>query len=172
MKNKRRISIRMVVIIMLVVFLSNCIFLHFWSLTNLGGRHIFELDHNQMKTVAEYLISMENYSDILIENPNGTMTVGIRNEIKITDHKVRSAILFLFSKGYDRIEKKDNTISFERWYDLFERFRGYAFSTDESAELTIEFLTETKKMQKNGWYYYVSDYNEWRSKNTYHGHGA
>ena len=163
-KRDQRFHFSTIVFVLLFAIFGNSVFVHLWSKSDVGSRHIFESDYDQMKTVAEYLISLDHLSDILIENPSGVMTVGIRKTETITDPKIRKAIFVLFAKGYDCIEKnKGKTIVFERWYDLFERYRGYAFSIDGSTELAIEFVTETKDMTKENWYYYLSDYNEWRS---------
>lgn len=167
MKNKKKRILLYVCIIFVLFSIISGIFLHFWSKTEAGSRFLFEWDYKQMKQVADYLIQQDENSDMTILTRFGYMLMGPGETEWIDDFETRIVVFLLFAKGYDRIEKNDGkTICFERWYDGFERFRGFALSVDGSDELSVEYLIDQKTMPKENWYYYIDDYNEWRVLNS------
>ena len=122
--------------------------LNLWSKTEIGSRLLFEADYKQMEKVANYLLELEDDSVTIIK-PFGQLVVGPRKYKKIEDWEIKFTVFLLYVKGYDTIAKNSNqTVFFQRWYDGFERYRGYAFSGDGSDELIIDFLVEQKKMPK------------------------
>ncbi len=125
---------------------------------------IFERDYDELVQVVEYLNSLENtpYAHI---NADGTMTLETAVKLEITDEQMLNLVLNLYKKGYDSIVKDDNnTIHFVRWtHRIFGWDKGFAFSIDGSGELgSIEYLVDQKPLSKTNWYYFESDFEEWR----------
>ncbi len=161
MKKKIAIIIAIFVVILLVCFVR-------WYNSSLRADEILERDFEELSQVVEYMNSLEDVSSAYINSADGTMLVQykdgkIAKDVEITDKDALDTISRLLKKGYLDIDKEENSISFDRWKNLFGCFRGFAFSYDSSGELDIQFLTEQRALSKADWYYYVSDYNEWRS---------
>jgi len=159
--NKKYIKIIAISLVVVFVF----IIIRWYNSTTRINR-IFERDYYELCQMVEYLNSLENVSDASIDDTDGTMTLRFGDKIEITDRNVIKVISSLFRKGYDEIVKDEYyTIYFVRWYDFFGCYKGFAFSSDNTADLSIQFITEQKPMNKTNWYYYVSDYEEWRVQN-------
>ena len=77
--------------------------------------------------------------DVLIKNPQ------ISNKIDILFDK----------KGYEGINKRDNTVYFQRWADLRQSI-GIAYTTDGSIP-DIEYLTKYASLSEENWFYYETD---------------
>lgn len=159
MKAKKTIKI---VAIVIAVLIAINVFINFFSRTDFGSRLIFKADYRQLQQVADYLVSLEQYDDIHIMS-FATMMVAPGEYEKISDFKIRATLFWLFLKGYDNIGKNDTTIYFGRWYDGFERLRGYALSLDKSGQIIVDFVVDQKQMPKEDWYLYYDDYNKWRN---------
>ncbi len=134
---------------------------------------IFEQDYCELVKMVEYmemLESMEDVEDAYIDSTDGTMLVQYKDghivkDEKISDEEVLSTVSVLMKKGYYNITKNSNTIYFARWRNPFGCSKGYAFSLDGSGELDIQFLIGEMVLDKTDWYYYISDYEEWRVMN-------
>lgn len=163
MKKVKQRTLQFLILSLLVIWLGVGVFAHFWSKTETGSHFIFRVDYNQMEKVASYLASQQ-YEETAINSPFGFSTVGPRKNVWIDNLEIRGTLLALYIKGYNRIGKNDgNTIYFERWYDGFERYRGFAFSADATGELAIDYVVDQQELSKENWYYYFEDYNEWRA---------
>lgn len=148
-----------------------------WLNSEKRADRIFERDYDELVQVVEYFNSLENtpYAHI---NTDGTMVVEIDDNVantdnrvlkkEITDERVLNLVSNLYKKGYDSIVKDDNnTIYFVRWrHPIFGWDKGFAFSVDGSKDLDIEYLVDQKPLSKSDWYYFESDYEEWRENNN------
>lgn len=139
-----------------------------WLNSEKRADRIFERDYDELIQVAEYLIALDNITDASIDDRSGIMTLRFGDRMEITDNDVKKAIKSLFNKGYDSIVKDDNnTIYFVRWrHPIFGWDKGFAFSVDGSRALDIEYLVDQKPLSKSDWYYFESDYEEWRENNN------
>lgn len=134
---------------------------------------IFERDYCELVKMVEYmemLDDMEDVEDAYIDSTDGTMLVQYKDgqivkDAEISDEDVVSTVSILMKKGYFNITKHGSTIYFDRWRNPFGCFKGFAFSADGTGELDIQFLIGRMVLDKTDWYYYVSDYEEWRVKN-------
>ena len=132
---------------------------------------IFEQDYCELVKMVEYLESLEDVESVNIDSIDGKMQVHytddrIVKDVEISDEDVLSTVSALMKKGYFNITKHGSTIYFDRWRNLFGCFKGFAFSADGTGELDIQFLIGRMELDKTDWYYYTSDYNEWRSINS------
>lgn len=90
------------------------------------------------------------------DNVNGVMN--------IENNDIVDTLSELFNKRkYQVIAKDGNTISFQLWANL-DAGSGIAYSIDGS-EPTLQFLTKSEKMDKENWYYYEENFNEWKRLN-------
>ena len=132
---------------------------------------IFEQDYCELVKMVEFMGSLEDAESVDIDSTDGTMLVHytddrIVKDVAITDEEVVSTVSVLMKKGYYNITKHSNTVYFARWRNQFGCFKGFAFSSDGTGELDIQFLIGRMELDKADWYYYISDYNEWRSLNS------
>ena len=136
-----------------------------WGIVSIN--YYFERDYEEMQVIAEYFSLPENASEKGSISYKSKASVEQGNDYvkKVEDPNVRKAMIDLFDKGYRRIAFSANdTVYFQKNMALISgASRGYAISLRESEELKIQFLIEQKPMSKDGWYYYVEDYNEWRA---------
>lgn len=131
---------------------------------------IFERDYHELVKMVEFLDSLEDVEDVHIDSTDGTMLVHytddrIVKDVVISDEDVLSTVSALMKKGYFNITKHGSTIYFDRWRNQFGCFKGFAFSVDGSGELDIQFLIGRMELDKTDWYYYISDYENWRVMN-------
>lgn len=134
---------------------------------------IFERDYCEFVEMVEYmemLEYMEDVEDAYIDSTDGTMLVQYKDgqivkDAEISDEDVLSTVSVLMKKGYYDITKHSNTIYFERWRNPFGCSKGFAFSSDDSGELDIQYLIGVMALDKKDWYYYISDYEKWRVMN-------
>lgn len=123
----------------------------------------FERDKKYILLVTEYLANSE-YQVISIKNSDGFMYVGY--DTRIEDENVVKAIKHLLDKRkYIAIEKVDNTIYFLKWKRLSDFESGIAYSINKKYEPQLPYLTKLEELSEKGWYYYESDYNEWKKSN-------
>ena len=128
--------------------------------------YYFERDYEEMQIVADYYSLPENKPENGVAEYRSKTDVeqGNKHNRKVENPEVRKAMINLFDKGYQSIELHSGyTVSFQRWRTLFSGvFRGYAVNLNGREDIAIEFLTEQRPMPKQGWYYYVDDYETWR----------
>ena len=127
------------------------------------AQEVFLSDYDELAQVVEYLSSLENETYAYIESADGTMKVRFGEKTTIDNENVINTVSSLFDKGYYGIAKSHDTIYFKRWKDPFGCFKGFAYSMNGTDEINIEFLTEKGVLSEENWYFYVSDYNEWRN---------
>ena len=174
MKKKTIIIILISVLIFWLFVLTIC-FVRWYNGTTRAVEifedEIFEQDYCELVKMVEYLESLEDVKDAYIDPTDGTMLVHYKDDrivkdVEITDEEVVSTVSVLMKKGYYNITKHGNTVYFARWRNQFGCSKGFAFSADSTGELDIQFLIGRMELDKADWYYYISDYNEWRSHNS------
>jgi len=127
-------------------------------------------DKADMVLITEYFIK-SNYLEIYINESSakkGSMFTGLETrDVKIEDTTVAEAIDRLFEKrGYKGINRDGNTISFLIWTRLMDFGSGIAYSINGQVpdDMSIQFLTKLEPLDKENWYYYEEDYNEWKNR--------
>ncbi len=66
-------------------------------------------------------------------------------------------------RKYQVVCKRDKTIYFQLWANL-DAGAGVAYVCN-GEEASIQFLTKYEKLDKENWFYYEADFNEWKLKN-------
>lgn len=132
------------------------------NIDNACVNETFEDDFEDLQKVADYLISLENKS-ALIRTPYKPMSVDLGQTREI-DSEVKEIVRKLFRRGYMNIIKNDTSIVFERWKRPFSyEFRaGFAFNFRGTDWVDVDFRINQQELEKDDWYYYEEDYNEYR----------
>ena len=124
-------------------------------------QEVFDRDKEYLLLITDYLINAD-YSKIFIledcETANADLEV-----ILIDDATAVSAFKQLKNRGYTSFSKSGNTIRFGIWTKFNDTGCGIAYSID-GKEISVQYMTESAPLLEDGWYYYVSDFNEWRSR--------
>ena len=128
----------------------------------------FQVHQEDFEIIVNYLLT-DDHTYILIDDATGTMLTGTAvsplSETVIADEDALSRLQLLFQKGCKSITKDldNNLISFEFWRKPISSVsKGIVYAVRSNAEPNVEFLTELKSFIEDGWYYYVSDYEQWR----------
>lgn len=121
-------------------------------------------DHyNEIQTIVDFLSAAE-YENIYISETNGFMQANL-TKTEIPDKSVSSAVSKLLKREYLNIYKSGNTIQFTQWRGSMDIICGIAYSVNGTDSPQIQYRTALVPLDKEGWYYFVSDYNKWRAKN-------
>lgn len=89
---------------------------------------------------------------------------GIGGVEKISNVELLEMLNEIFlERKYQVVNKKDKTISFQLWANL-DAAEGVAYVSSGEAP-SIEFLTKYEELDKENWFYYEADFNEWKLKN-------
>lgn len=122
----------------------------------------FEQNKANIYLITDYLVS-SGYENVYIDTIDGYMLADL-NRILIGDDDVLFAVRqILTSADYLHIHKQGNTVSLLLWRNDKDVGCGIAYSINNITEPDIEFMTQMDPLTADGWYYYVSDYNKWRT---------
>lgn len=116
----------------------------------------FQRDKALMNTVVEYFANSDLHR-FSIRRTDMSMTC-------ITNNEVKEAVRHLFSRGYRIISISPTyTISFQRWANL-DASHGivYSVTNEVPTDYTVSFLTEIYPLSEKNWYFYISNFVEWR----------
>ena len=161
---KRRVIIASIIIAaLLVVVLNNACF-RSAKPNEQKTIGIFTEEKENLIIVADYLKNLD-YPSCFIGSDNGQLYAAFDYH-EIDDISVVEAIKRLWEKGCTHISKNHemNSISFELWYNDQDMACGMLTCIREDEDAKVQFMTEIKKLSTD-WYYYVSDYNTWRTNN-------
>lgn len=121
----------------------------------------FERDKAELYLITDYMIE-SGVTDLYVYEDCSTALADLE-EIEIDDETVVATLKRLKEKGYTEINKFGNTIQFQLWSGIRDISCGIAYLA-EDGEIAIQYVTETEPLPENGWFYYVVNYNEWRSQ--------
>ncbi len=125
---------------------------------------IFEDDFKLLEETAAKLSQLE-YDSLYIIEDSDTKEVKISNflsKIEVENELYDNLKILLGKKGYDVIIKNVNSIEFTNSANT-DKGVGYIYSID-GTEPSTQFLTKLEKLDKDGWYYYEDDFNEWKAQ--------
>jgi hypothetical protein len=123
----------------------------------------FERYNESFLIVKNYFEGLE-YTNISITNEGRMYVSQYGKTISIKDEKAEEAIEFLRRKGYRFVGKRAGVIYFGKQVGIRDCSRGVAYSINGSTPDgdAIQFLTRIEPMEKEGWFFYEDDYDEWR----------
>lgn len=112
---------------------------------------------------TDYIYDDGNFGTWYVQSGNANDTANDGRK-EIEDEKIVKDLSHLFKdKKYQVINKNGHTISFQLWSNL-DMGSGFAYSINGS-EPELQFLTRLEKLNKDNWYYYEEDFNEWKNQN-------
>lgn len=112
---------------------------------------------------TDYIYDDGNYGTWYVQSGDANDAAN-NGRKEIGDDKVVKELLRLFKeKRYQVINKHGNAISFQLNSTL-DMGAGIVYSID-GAEPSMQILTKLEALDKDNWYYYESDFNEWRRLN-------
>ena len=119
-------------------------------------------DIELLTTVVEYFID----SDVSRTMFSRSSFDNTKNEI--SDEFVIEAMYYLFFHKNYRVIVVDpkNFVSFQKWSTLNAgRNIVYSVTGETPTDDISEFLIEVEPLSESNWYFYISDFNEWRRRN-------
>ena len=123
---------------------------------------------SDFRTVQNYLTSLQADS-VYITNTSGNVLIDLSDR-RIDDPLVVNSLQQLWKAGCSSIymNRLDNSISFVLWKTALigdaEAGVLYAIDSDGSKLPATQYLTELQPLSKKSWYYYIADYEKWRSQ--------
>ena len=108
-------------------------------------------------------LQTSGYTDVYISAPDKPVFADFRS-IEISDSQTCEAVGRLMKRNaFRQIDKMDGNVFFLKWVGLQDIGCGVMYAENPEEAIEQEFLTEVVPLPYEGWYYYVSDYNAWRS---------
>ena len=120
-----------------------------------------------VQTITDFLLKLE-YDNVQISDMNGKFFAN-HHSFDINEANTQESIKKLFEKGCLFIGKdvKENSVYFRMWHRIRGSVEcGLSYAIEKERIPTVQFQTELVSFDDDGWYYYVADYEEWRSHNT------
>lgn len=126
-------------------------------------KKIYEEHQNDMDMIVAYIQNAE-YEWVHFDEPNGTMSADFQKNIPITDPKLASVVKKLLDHGaVQEIYSNKGHVVFCCWSSVKEKSCGIAYSFDHTKTPDVQYATELIAFSEPGWFYYVEDYNEYRT---------
>lgn len=123
----------------------------------------FVYHKDDIQLVLDYLLNCD-YENIYIMEEKGKVYADFQ-EYEIDESAVKEAVKRLVESGdFVDISKQGGTVIFEMWNGMLDIGCGAAYSIEKNTLPEIQFQTELIPLSEAGWYYYVYDYNKWRTE--------
>ena len=129
----------------------------------------FTENEGYIQTVADYLLHIEYDYAYLYREDGGSRFLSNREYHEIEDVKTRESIKELFNKGCLFIGKEEelNSLHFRIWSKTNGNIDcGLSHDIKYEDEPKVQFQTELVPLNKDGWYYYLAEYEKWRSQHS------
>lgn len=125
-------------------------------------QQVFDDHYEEIMSLFSFMETSE-YNHISISDASGTIFADF-SHVQIQDNDVCNAIKHLLKKGpYLHISKIDKTVIMRQWTGLQDIGCGVLYSQNIEESIDVEFITELIPLSEEGWFYYISDYNAWRT---------
>lgn len=125
----------------------------------------FNKNYDDLITIVSFMIN-SGYEKIQIRDCSGTMYANLK-WVDIAESSVNAAVKNILGTNlYKGIYKRGDTIRVLQWSSSQDISCGIAYTINGIDLPEIQYMTEIAPLAKDGWYYYVADYNEWRLKQT------
>lgn len=164
MNDCRRIISYFLTIIVCLVSFSGCSIME--PHKKIKFEAIFLECYEDIETVVDFMIISE-YETIIINAESRTGLYSkdgyhYESEELVLDTKMETAVNRLLKVGFKQIVKSGNTIQLGQAHWLFSIDHGVACAINGQDLPDIDYVTELIPTEKEGWYYYVADFNQWR----------
>ena len=125
----------------------------------------FERDKEDLILVAEHLLRSESTTFFVVDyiDENWEIALAELERVEIWDDSLLNALQGLKEKGYKYISMNDNSVEFNLWSGIRDISCGIVFAA-QGTKISVSHVTEIKNIEQSGWYYYIADYNKWRTE--------
>ena len=124
-------------------------------------------------------------TDFLIQTDQTLVVLERGDGIKYSRHEISGGEIFpnndtaeytaakhlVLKRKYKAITKHKNYVKFLMWTRFTDVGKGIVYSID-GRKPDVQYLTKLEPLDRPGWYYYESDFNEWKSQNRGQGNGS
>ncbi|MCR4672191.1 MAG: hypothetical protein K5637_03000 [Lachnospiraceae bacterium] len=120
---------------------------------------------NDISVVNDYLLELGD-RDAYISDNRGSILIDLDHE-KIEDYAVMQSVQSLWKKGCYSIYKNRewNSISYSLWHRTMGGVGcGFEYAIDHTLLPEVQYQTELVPLSEEGWYYYLREYEKWRSQ--------
>lgn len=138
---------------------------HMEPLTYEEAQAIFVRDRELLIAVNAYFEELnkpEQYGTIHWDLDYSGNSYG---HIPMEDAPISALLEQLEDRGYQMVTYDGRTVDFLLWNRGADSASGIVFSAD-GGEIDIEYLTQVQALSEQNWFYYVSDFNQWRMQST------
>ena len=180
----KRFKVILIVLIILSVIVTSYAVQSCYGLTSrYRVKRFLRKNRKDIEIVVDYLKELQ-YDDVFVDDNDGMITYGknvkdnegIENYViihtEISSQEVVSSIKNLWKAGCELINKdgrhgNKNTINIQIWHGKLggavggNRMYGLACTINGQGMPMAEFQTKCEVIE-NGWFYYYSDFEEWR----------
>ena len=168
MKYYRKMICYVLVAVIMLVSLGGCSIMEPPSVAYVERR--FNKYYNDIQIVVAFMISSE-YETVIIDSDERTglkSTDGYHYEniALALDSEIEEAVNRLLDGKYKGMSKYNNTISLLQWCRFNDVGCGVAYAINNEDLPDIQYATELIPLEKEGWFYYVDDFNQWRLENS------
>lgn len=130
---------------------------------------ILQENFEDIQFITDWLLNSE-YKDVYFEKKylrDGEVWADF-STIPLDSKVLSCAKRLMLQKGFYSIEKSsyEKAITFYIWTDHFEADCGVAYATDSKKKPEIQYQITLEPISPENWFYFYSDYNEWRSLHT------
>lgn len=161
MKQKTRSAIALILLgLFSIIILSGC-FVQEEPGIETAESHL-QRDLNDLQNMVQWMLSTE-YESIAFWRRDNFMLAEL--EHLSIDESIRPTLDRLYHNGYQFIsmDREENTIVFEYWSrTMGDQSCGLAYVLDEESQPEVQFIIESEPLSVKGWYYFFTDYEEWR----------
>lgn len=122
---------------------------------------------NEITLINEYLLGLED-RDAYISDDSGSVFIDLNWQI-IENEKVKAAVQKLWKSGCTGISKynENNAITYTIWRRTFGQVGcGFVYQIEETVLPDVQYETELVPLSRERWYYYLAEYEKWRTDNT------
>lgn len=128
-------------------------------------KNLFEENQNDINIVVDFMVK-SGYESIHITNASSTFWADFQDYTFEDTDVIKSVNRLIENKLFRGIYKEKNTIYLWQWQGISDISCGLALSINKTDLPEIYALTELVPLEANGWYYYVADYELWRTNKT------
>lgn len=115
---------------------------------------IYQEYREEFQIIADYLLPQEKNIAIYSSQDLQSAPANVKKADEILRKKA----------GCYSIHRHGNTVTFILWTRFTDAGCGIAYTTADSPEPDMTFLTQLEALSESGWFYYVEDYAQWRAQ--------
>ncbi|MBQ6431811.1 MAG: hypothetical protein IJJ99_08050 [Oscillospiraceae bacterium] len=164
MKRSTRILLLCVLMIVVTGMLAGCYVIGEPGI-DVAEKHL-QHDKEDLETMVEWLLNTTYQDHVYFSRRDDDMFRDFEH-LPIPEEISATAERLLHKNSYQNIgmTKEHNTIVFEYWSSIHDQSCGLAYVMDGDGQPDVQYMIQCEPLLESGWYYYYTDFNEWRVLN-------